>query len=86
MVFGIVSGDARPYSFDCEIPDGGGGGFIETALPRQPRGGLIEAALPFVEIGAIRVGRHRHAAVQNILEFPLAYARALWYNVPVKFS
>ena len=46
MVLGIVSGDARPYSFDCEIPDGGGGGLVETALPRQPRGGLVETALP----------------------------------------
>ena len=24
-----------------------GGGFVETALPRQPRGGLVETALPW---------------------------------------
>ena len=46
MVFGIVSGDARPYSFDCEIPDGGGGGLVETALLGWFCGGLVESALP----------------------------------------
>ena len=39
MVFGIVSGYARPYSFDCEIPDGGGGGLVETALPNEAASG-----------------------------------------------
>ena len=39
MVLDVVSGDARPYSFDCEVSDGGGGGLIETALPNEAASG-----------------------------------------------